>query len=165
MRLLSCCFLMAVIATCNRATAQSCSENCEGYFDAGQFNCSGAGGCKSFYERYLCGPGCTCGSCDSHGSQGQCCGQPYYEAVIYPNGESCDEVCGDGTRHARIHMNRLNTSAVHTVDLRQDYSPGLIMLKPTESYREPIFGYAYNRCDHSYRLVFEVEKIEKHGGL
>ena len=73
--------------------------------------------------------------------------------------------CGNVAKHAQTHSNRLNPNAWREVELRQDYSPGLIMLTMTESYREPVFGYAYNRCNHTYRLVFEVEKIEKHGGL
>jgi len=164
MRFLSYFFLLVVIASSNRATATACDGGCWGYFDAGSFNCKGSGGCTGSYERYLCWPGCACGTCTNHGSSGLCCGSIYYEPNFYSGSGNCLG-CGDVTKHAQTHSNRLNPNAWRTVELRQDYSPRLVMLTPTESYREPVFGYAYNRCNHTYQLVFEVEKIEKHGGL
>src|ERR1700723_1350228 len=154
---------LIVVASLNPVANAECDASCVGYSDPLQINCSGGGGCQSFYMKVFCSSGCTCGDCASQGSSGQCCGRIYYLAVVYGNGEGGCE-CGDVKQHAQTHSNRLNPEGRRTVDLRQDYSPGLIMLTATESVREAGFGYAYNRCAHNYQLVFEVDQPEKHGG-
>ena len=38
------------------------------------------------------------------------------------------------------------------------------MLTPTVSYRDLLFGYVYNRCSHTYRLVAEEGQTGKRDG-
>jgi hypothetical protein len=51
------------------------------------------------------------------------------------------------------------------VELRQDYSPGRIMLSPTVTYKEPLFVYVFGRCNHTYRLLADEAPTIKTGGM
>jgi hypothetical protein len=152
-----------------RAGAQDqCSAHCTGYQDDGEILCTGSNGCTGSYEAESCAlGGCTCGTCYPKGSSGECCSRIYYIPNVYPMSGSCNTIeCGDASIHARSHLSRNDGGeGRNSAELRQAYSPGLIMLTPTLSYREPSLLYVLDRCSHTYRLVAEQGRTVKNGGM
>ncbi len=139
----------------------SAPNRCTGIWDYGDLPCTGANGCSDSFPDESCGDTCFCGICDERGSSGECCGHTYYVPNFYEGNGDCSNECGDIAIHARTHVNRQNPRSQHSLYLRKDYSPGLIMLTPTVSYKEPLFGYVYNRCSHTYRLIVEEGQTGK----
>ncbi len=90
----------------------------------------------------------------------------YYVPNIFGAPGSCNGVeCGGSPVHARTHLTRKDRDLQTRVNLRNDRSPGLIMLSPTVTYREPLFIYAYDRCKHTYRVIIEEDWTGKDGGI
>lgn len=142
--------LTAALFSPGSASAQ-CTD-CWGILDEGPTLCTG---CHSYYELEFCTRGCVCGNCVSHGGSGLCCGHIYYSPVIYPLGEDCGGECGLARVHPRTHVGRNSQQGKRSEELRQGYSPGLILLAPGVTYREPLFAYDFNHCRHSFGLVAE----------
>lgn len=157
--------VLTLLINPSRATAASCSAHCTEIWYIGEADCTGANGCQSSRPIESCSFGCVCGTCQSRGSSGECCGRIYYVPNVYSAPGDCTNECGAAPIHARTHVNRQNPNVQYNVDLRQDYAPGLIMLTPTKSYREPLFIYAYDRCSHTYRLIAEEDQPGKSGGM
>jgi hypothetical protein len=153
---------LAMLFVTHRASAATCT----GIEDLGSSPCTGAGGCESEHEVEMCFFGCTCGECDRHGSSGECCGHIYYVPNVY-QGQGCGNCgeCGGARTHIRSTSIGRGVASDTPLELRQDYSPGLIVLTRTLSYREPLFVYVLNRCDHTYRLIAEEELTRKTGGM
>src|ERR1700730_7767346 len=63
--------------------------------------CSGAGGCRSQFEYSSCFLGCVSGECNNDGGSGECCGNHYFSAVIYPDGGDCH---GGSCGFIRVHI-------------------------------------------------------------
>jgi hypothetical protein len=151
--------LVFVVSVASEAIGQSTSQpscgTCTSTLDLGDEPCTGARGCSGSYPVIVCSFGCSCGACHSQGSSGECCGHRYYLPNVYPQPGICSgSGCGELPRHARTHSRDRDTTILRSVELRQDYSPGLIVLTPTIGYRPPVFVYALD-CSHSYQLVVE----------
>jgi hypothetical protein len=70
--------------------------SCWGYLQIGPFQCQSLDGqCSSEYYTTRCNLGCLSGECYNQGGSGECCGQLYYSAIIYPDGDphGCDNDC------------------------------------------------------------------------
>jgi len=146
--------MLALLVSSEPAAAGEgeCPGGCWTYDDFGQIQCFG---CDEYRELIFCmGGGCVCGTCEEEGGSGLCCGKIYYTPTIYPEPGDCGE-CGNSPSHARTHANRQSSGGRYSAELRQGYSPGLIMLTPTVSYRAPLFAYVYNRCSHTFTLIAE----------
>ena len=153
---------LAMLFLTHRAAASSCT----GIEDFGSTSCTGAGGCQSDHEDEICFFGCTCGECNPRGSSGECCGRIYYVPNFYSGNDcgNCGE-CGAARTHLRSHIKRDGNRQQYNVELRQDYSPGRIMLSPTVTYKEPLFVYVFSRCNHTYRLLADEAPTIKTGGM
>jgi hypothetical protein len=140
----------------SRASAQAytCDSPCGGYLDPGGRSCNGDPTCQE-YPTYCTSSGCICGQCVSHGGSGDCCGLIYYSAVVYPGSGACPGDCGYATTHGRMHVARGHRKNPHESEVRGRYSPGLIMLNATASYRPASIVYVYSNCSHDLRLVVE----------
>jgi hypothetical protein len=68
------------------ALTSTSTAGCWGYYQLGPFPCS-SNGCTGEYYTTVCGPECTSGSCTNQGGSGECCGQFYYSATIFPDGD------------------------------------------------------------------------------
>lgn len=142
-----------------------CDRFCSDVWDWGSVPCTGKN-CSGQYEDESCASGCVCGTCQRQGGSGLCCDTKYSVPVIDPGSGSCSGIeCGDIAKHARTHAARQTIRSPFSAALRRDNSPGLIMLTATASCRPAVFGYAYNRCKHTYVLVFEEEQAGKRGGM
>ncbi len=143
------------------AAATNGCGTCSGTLDLGPEPCTGRNGCTGSYEQMICSWGCSCGVCHDNGSSGLCCSTRYNLPNIYLEPGTCDE-CGEIAAHARAHEKRRSANTQQSVELRQDYSPGLIMLTPTVTYREPAFFYAAD-CSHTYQLIAEESPVGRGG--
>jgi hypothetical protein len=154
---------LTMVFLTHRAVAASCSS----IEDFGSTSCSGANGCTGERPDEVCFFGCTCAECSPRGSSGECCGRIYYVPNLYPQSGcgNCGECGGTPRTHIRSHVNRAGSGQQYSVELRQDYSHGLVVLSPTVSYREPLFVYLLNHCDHTYRLLAEEAPTRKTGGM
>ena len=78
-----------------------------------------------------------------------------------------EDVSAETSSSTHKHVpNRLNPEGRRTVDLRQDYSPGLIM--PYGDRKRKRGGFPATPTIvvlTAYQLVFEVDQPEKHGGV
>ena len=108
-------------------------------------------GCEA-QETTSCGFGCISGECVSNGGSGECCGELYYSAVIYPDGEKCGE-CGEIRTHKSLQ------SSENVIRLGGSPSPwwgaprGLIKLSENVSYRPPRQAFVLNQCAHAYGVL------------
>jgi hypothetical protein len=145
-------FLVALGALFSPGTASAQCTDCNGILDEGPTPCPG---CKSYYDQEFCTRGCQCGTCIAHGGSGLCCGYRYYSPVIYTQPDDCGGECGLARVHPRTHVSTNVQESKHSEELRQGYSPGLILLAPGVTYREPLFAYDFDHCRHSFDLVAE----------
>jgi hypothetical protein len=144
--------LVGLGALFNAGSASAQCTSCWGILDEGPTRCTG---CNAYYDLEFCTRGCQCGNCLSHGGSGLCCGHIYYSPVIYPLPDDCGGECGLARVHPRTHVSRNGQEGKHSEELRQGYSPGLILLAPGVTYREPLFAYDFNHCRHSFGLLAE----------
>jgi len=117
--------------------------------------------CESTFVIEACRQGCNCGTCFTSG-YGDCRGYHWSTLSIAQEPGTCNG-CQGLAIHARTHSARRSSNTQHNA-VRQGYTPGLIMLTPTKSYRPPLFMYAYNRCRHTYMLITEERQSTKIGG-
>jgi hypothetical protein len=134
--------------------------DCVGYDDFGSIPCSGANGCHSQWELITCGFGCDAGTCEDDGNSTECCGTKHEYAQIVGDGGACGE-CGG----IRFHAGAAHASPQHNAELRQGYTPGLIMLSANLSYRPSQLVYTLNRCNHKYELTVEEGRSLTVGGM
>jgi hypothetical protein len=154
--------LLILLVGSGRLRAQEpCTAECTGIEDFGEVPCAG---CSDTRPDESCSDTCYCGTCHLHGSSGECCGRIYYVPNFYPAPGDCTNECIGVPAHARTHASRRKLNTQFTVDLRQGSTPGLIMLTPTRSYRDPVFLYALD-CSRQYRLVAEENTPSKTGGM
>jgi hypothetical protein len=143
----------ALVAPNLAVACTACNTSCTSTVDTGYSSCNGNPNCT--YPLEFCSTGCICGRCISHGGSGSCCGITYYTPVIYPGSGICSgSECGTLPEHARIHS-RESLRGHHDTEIRNGYSPGVIMLTAAVSYRQESLVYVFDRCAHTIRLMTE----------
>jgi hypothetical protein len=162
MRLVLSFFILLVMVF----AAGSAKAQCWGYSQFTPERCSSPG-CMGSYTPTYCRFGCVSGTCENQGGSGQCCGHLYYTAVIYPDGQdSCHDLgCGENGQFRRVHGKTSRVDSQYSAELRQGYTPGLIMLSARLSYKPPRLVYAFSRCNHSFRLIIEDGRVSTTGGM
>ena len=137
---------------------------CWGYSELDPEECVGHE-CMDSWTPTYCSFGCVSGTCDNQGNSTECCGTSHYVAQIYPDGDSCkDQGCGESGLF-RFHTKTPLVNSQHSAELRQGYSPGLVMLSANVSYKPARLIYVYNRCSRSFKLIIEDERIITTGGM
>ena len=156
--------LLTLIALTTIFTARPANAGCWDYLDLGSAECFGPKGCNLEYEIITCGSGCTLGTCVKDGNSGECCGKRYDYAQINAIGK-CDGCGPGGNIVVRAHAKPSHVDLQRRAELLQGYTPGLIMMSETVSYRPPRVFYMFNRCDRTYRLVIEDGTNVSTGGM
>ncbi len=142
--------LMLLVVFGMMFAARTAKAGCWAYADGDEGECSGANHCNGFYIVTYCVDGCTSGQCDPAGNTRECCGNRIDYAAIEGDGGRCD--CDS---IIRVHARAPRTTSQHSAELLQGYTPGLIMLSASVSYKPAQIFYTFNRCSHSYRVVVE----------
>jgi len=145
--------VFAISVGYSRASAQ-CDATCVTILDTGCFSCNGQPECIEC-PTYCHQPGCSCGTCISQGGSGDCCGHTYYSAEIYGDGSgNCSgDLCGEAPTHALTHITRGFRKNPHEAEVAGGYSPGLIMITATASYKPESMLYVYSNCSHDLKLI------------
>jgi hypothetical protein len=114
-----------------------------------RWNLQRSRGGRSQFEYSTCFLGCTSGDCNNDGGSGECCGNHYYSAVIYPDGGECHG--GDcGFIRVRVAKERIRRS------VETDLNRGAF-------YRAPGLRYVPDRFAHTYAVIVG-EALPAHAG-
>lgn len=141
---------------------------CWSYYAPAPDPCVGEHDCTGQWQPVYCDFGCTSGSCNDRGNSTECCGVREDYAQISPDGgNGCNTGdCGEqGEVRIRSHAQTPRATPEHRAELLQSYSPGLIMVSASMSYKPPELLYRFNGCSHSYELVVEDARMLASGGM
>jgi len=139
---------LSFLTICNHAKADICWDYGMRYAHCGP-------GCEA-EQTTSCGFGCISGDCVSDGGSGECCGEMYYSAVIYPDGGRCANCPQIRARKSTVSAE----NEVHVGSSRAiwwDTSRGLIKLSKNVSYRPPRQAFVLNKCSHAYGVLISKE--------
>lgn len=148
-------FCLPFLLVCNLA-AEGCWE-----YGSRQVTCGP--GCNP-QETTTCDFGCVSGECVSNGGGGECCGRPYSDAVIYPDGNKC-EFCGNARTHSPRSSNRSDRHVIAAAEAWWREARGMVKLRDNLSYHPSRQAYVLNRCSHTYGVLVEREYPVIFGGI
>ena len=127
------------------------TAQCFSYGEGDETECWGTN-CHGWYKLSFCDVGCAGEFCDGQGNSLNCCGTEYRYAQI-------SEPCHDCGQPPRAHVRESHPNPEFRAELLQGYTPGLVMLSATKSYRPPQLVETYSRCRRTYRLVVEEGRM------
>lgn len=150
--------LMFVLGFFVTFAAHAATAQCFKYTNGDPTECWGTN-CQSQYIVTYCDFGCQAQFCTFNGNSLNCCGQRIDYAQAFGPCHDC------GQPEIRIHVRASRPNRDYRAELLQGYSPGLIMLSATKSYRPPELAEIFIRCSHAYRLFVREGQIVATEGM